>query len=141
MLESLASFARELGHFPVANEIKLKARTEPGFPWHNTFARFGGKQVLAARLRDFCLARGQHDVAVLCAAVIQRSIGLASGAQHDVVVESEFELGYVYLLKSGRYYKVGRTNAVGRRVNVSLRSSFPRKQRSFIPSRPMTRRV
>jgi hypothetical protein len=46
LLESLALFARELGHFPVANEIKLKARAEPGFPWHNTFARFGGKQSL-----------------------------------------------------------------------------------------------
>jgi hypothetical protein len=41
LLESLALSARELGRFPVANEIKMKARTEPGFPWHNTFARFG----------------------------------------------------------------------------------------------------
>jgi hypothetical protein len=36
LLERLATLARELGHFPVANELKLKARTEPGFPWHNS---------------------------------------------------------------------------------------------------------
>ncbi len=70
MLECLAIFARELGRFPVANEIKLKARTEPGFPWHNTFSRFGGKQKLAERLREFALTRGWHDVAALCDTVI-----------------------------------------------------------------------
>jgi hypothetical protein len=62
ILGSLASFTRELGHFPVANEIKLKARTEPGFPWHNTFARLGSKRALIARLREFCMARGDADV-------------------------------------------------------------------------------
>jgi len=58
LLESLAMLTREIGHFPVANEIKLKARTDPGFPWHNTFARFGRKQALAKRLREFAVARG-----------------------------------------------------------------------------------
>lgn len=113
LLESLALFTRELGHFPVANEIKLKARTEPGFPWHNTFARFGGKQALATRLREFCVARGHQDVAALCDAVIARLVRRESHTAEDA--ESESELGYVYLLKSGRYYKVGRSNAVGRR--------------------------
>jgi len=115
LLERLASFARELGHFPVTNEIKLKARTEPGFPWHNAFARFGGKQAVAARLRDFCLVRGQKDVAALCVAVIPPPVGSESNIERDLVLESESVLGYVYLLKSGRYCKVGRSNAVGRR--------------------------
>ena len=115
LLECLAVFARELGHFPVANEVKLKARTEPGFPWHTTFSRFGGKQKLAARLREFALTRGWQDVAALCDAVIAKPSTREPDATEDAGVEAESELGYVYLLKSGRFYKVGRSNAVGRR--------------------------
>ncbi len=115
LLESLASFARELGHFPVDNEIKLKARTEPGFPWHNTFRRLGDKRTLAARLREFCTAQSHEDVAALCTAALSRWDRHTSNAEYDGVAETKSELQYVYLLKSGRYYKVGRSNAVGRR--------------------------
>jgi len=113
LLESLAVFARELGHFPVANELKLRARTEPGFPWHNTFARFGPKRALATRLREFATARGYEDVVVLCDGVASRTGNPIPSADDDPQPESV--LGYVYLMRSGRYYKVGRSNAVGRR--------------------------
>lgn len=116
LLESLAMFARELGHFPVANELKLKARTEPGFPWHTSFTRsFGPKHALATRLREFAMVRGYEDVVALCDGVLTR---LAPPNQSDGAndaSEPESDLGYVYLLKSGRYYKIGRSNAVGRR--------------------------
>ncbi|MCI0705761.1 MAG: GIY-YIG nuclease family protein [Planctomycetia bacterium] len=115
LLERLAFFARELGHIPVANEIKLKARSEPGFPWHNTFSRFGGKQKLVARLREFALTRGWEDVALLCQSVIARPTRREPDAAAGAVVEAEPELGYVYLLKSGRFFKVGRSSSVGRR--------------------------
>jgi len=54
LLNNLAGLVRELGRFPVMSEIKLKARSDPGFPSHNTFRRFGGKQALAAKLQRFC---------------------------------------------------------------------------------------
>jgi hypothetical protein len=115
LLEQLAVFARELGHFPVSNEIRLKARTEPGFPWHNTFARFGRKQDLAKRLREFCVTRRYEDVVALCEAVINRTKGRDTNLDDQAAEQVESGLGYVYLLKSGRYYKIGRSNAVGRR--------------------------
>ena len=115
LLGKLASFVLELGRFPVADEIKLKARREPGFPWHNTFAKFGGKQSLAARLRDFCLQRGQNNVAAICSDLISRSGSSTSTGEEDAHADGSEGLGYVYLMKSGRYYKIGRTNAVGRR--------------------------
>ncbi len=115
LLESLALFTRELGHFPVANEIKLKARTKPGFPWPNTFSRFGGKQKLAARLREFALTRGYEDVAQLSDPVIARLARSESNSNEDMTVGAKPILGYVYLLKSGRFFKVGCSNAVGRR--------------------------
>lgn len=113
LLESLAGFARELGHFPVANELKLRARAEPGFPWHSTFARFGRKHELVTRLRDFAMARGYEDVVVLCDALGEQAARSEPGSEN--AAEPGADLGYVYLMKSGRYYKVGRSNAVGRR--------------------------
>lgn len=115
MLESLAVLAREPGHFPVNNEIKLKARTEPGFPWHSTFARFGGKLALVKRLREFCATRGYEDVVALCDVAVEHTRPRPSGTRDQTSDERESVLGYVYLLKSGRFYKIGRTNVVGRR--------------------------
>ena len=53
LLSSLAILMRELGHFPLYGEIRLKARSDPGFPSHSTFARLGDKKGRAARLRAF----------------------------------------------------------------------------------------
>lgn len=113
LLESLAILAHELGHFPVANELKLRARTQQGFPWHSTYRRFGQRHELAARLRNYAMKRGYEDVAAFCDAVVQR--GGRSKTEAENAVEPGTYLGYVYLMKSGRYYKVGRSNAVGRR--------------------------
>lgn len=115
LLESLAMFAREIGHFPVTNEIRLKARAEPGFPWHNTFSRFGGQLKLAMCLREFATTHGYEDVAGLCDMAIARLERRVPEAAEGLVVEADSELGYVYLMKSGRFYKIGRSNAVGRR--------------------------
>jgi hypothetical protein len=126
LLESLALFTRELGHFPVDNEIKLKARTEPGFPWHNTFARFGNKQALVRRLREYCFIQGYQDVVALCDIKIKLPIDSAENA--EAINESELDIGHVYLMKSGRYYKIGRSNAIGRRER-ELAIQLPEKSK------------
>lgn len=107
VLGSLARFVRSLGRFPVAKEIKLKARTDPGFPWHNTFAKFGRKATLAASLERFCRERGEEDVADICAA-LAKSEARAS----DEVASTASVVGYVYMIRHGsrREYKIGRTN-------------------------------
>lgn len=115
LLERLALFARELGRIPVRAELGLKARTEPGFPWPNTFARLGSKQVLATRLCQFAVARCYDDIVVICEAAIAKPAKRGPTTVEHPLVEAGSDLGYVYLLKSGRYYKVGRSNAVGRR--------------------------
>ena len=111
LLAALASLTKELGRFPVANEIKLKARTEPGFPWHNTFAKFGNKQALANRLSEFCKTRGQEDVVSICESIISKH-NQASSTEEENIDFVTSTIGYVYLLKHGsrREYKIGRTN-------------------------------
>jgi hypothetical protein len=76
LLEKLAALTRELGHFPVAAEIGLKDVHDPDFPNLKTFARFGLKNDLVARVRAFfCEARaGYEDVVTMCEAVAPNTL-------------------------------------------------------------------
>jgi hypothetical protein len=70
LIEKFISLTRELGRFPVATEIKIKARSDDSFPWHNTFARFGSKRQFAAKILDYCKGRsGYDDIITLCAPI------------------------------------------------------------------------
>lgn len=113
LLDNLAGLVRELGRFPVKGEIKLKARSDPKFPSHNTFRRLGGKRALATLLEKFCRDRGHDDLAALCALAAKTDDADDAGGVFEEAATGE--LGYAYLLKAGRFYKIGRTNALGRR--------------------------
>jgi len=111
LLEKLASLARELGRFPVAGELRLRARTDPAFPSHNVFHRLGSKAVLARKLLEYCQARGYQDIAGFCVPLAASP----DAADDENTASASVEFGSIYLLKSGKYHKIGRTNAVGRR--------------------------
>jgi hypothetical protein len=112
LLRKFAELVRELGHYPVAAELRMKTRQQPDFPSHNTFSRFGRKSEVAAALVNWCEANlGWEDVQAICA---EHAIDPESKEVMEESIEGP-EIGYVYLLKSGKYYKVGRSNAPGRR--------------------------
>lgn len=126
LLEQLALLAREIGRFPAANDLKLKARTTPGFPWNNTFERLGNVRSVANQVRDFAVERGWDDVAVICD---KKLASRSDASQHREVRTTETPedaIGYVYLLKSGRHHKIGRSNAPGRRER-ELQIQLPEK--------------
>jgi hypothetical protein len=61
-------------------------------------------------LRDHCTGRsGYEDVVRWCEEYAPRSSDLPNETADDVVI------GCVYLIKSGRFYKIGKTNSLGRR--------------------------
>jgi hypothetical protein len=81
------------------------------FPNPKTFDRLGGKQELVRRLIKYCRSRPNYeDVEQLCA-----NHQTSSKDSSEIVSAAPIEFGFVYLLKSGRYYKIGKTNSVGRR--------------------------
>jgi hypothetical protein len=105
----LAALARELGHFPVTAEVRIKKRSDPTFPNAHVFYKRGGLPALRAKLREYCLARGEEDVAALCGEVTEHE---PAPRTSKAVQKPE---AFVYLMKSGRRYKIGRSKAVGRR--------------------------
>jgi hypothetical protein len=125
LIEKYIGFARELGHFPVDAELRLKARGDETFPSHSTFVnRLGGsKTQLVARIVDYCKDRsGYDDIIALCSPTAR----VARKETAKVEIEPEEIIGFVYLMKSGRHYKVGRSNAAGRR-EYELAIQMPEK--------------
>lgn len=109
LLAKYAGLARELGKLPTKGDLRLKARSDPKFPSDKTFARLGTMAEFVARLRVYCHTAGHEDVARLCGEYVPRK-------RHAAKEEASGEdFGSVYLLKSGRFYKIGRSNACGRR--------------------------
>ena len=123
LMEKLAVLARELGRFPTRTEIQLKTQSDKSFPSAKTFQHRGSKAELAQQLAQFCVGRtGYEDVVALCAPVLEKVV---PEPDHNARIEVEI-LGAVYLLRSGRYYKIGRSNAAGRRER-ELQIQLPEK--------------
>jgi hypothetical protein len=111
LLEKYALFAEELGRLPTANDLRMKDRVEPGFPNQKVFERLGTKLDLVRLVREHCEGTGSHPTVIgLCDGYVPSGSSRISrqGAQTG-------EPGYVYLIKSGRFFKVGRSNSAGRR--------------------------
>jgi hypothetical protein len=126
LLDQLAKLTRELGRFPVYADLRMKARAEQAFPSHNTFRRFGGRTQLAARLLSYCESTGERaDVISICRPIAAEA---EPGKEVDGT-SSPQELASVYLIKAGRYYKVGRSNAPGRR-EYELAIRLPEKPKT-----------
>jgi len=102
---------RRLGRLPTRDELRLRRREGDGFPSYGVFLRFGKKRDLAAKLADYCKTRDDcADVLTILDPVLAEE---PDGDGLDGDTGDQF--GFVYLLRSGRYYKLGRTNEVERR--------------------------
>jgi hypothetical protein len=111
MLDRLAELTLELGKFPVKSEQRLKKLRDPNFPNEKTFARFGSTREISAALRSHCASRTEYSrVTEILGPSEEPAAETAAGRPEQQTV-----LGSVYLLKAGRYFKIGRSNALGRR--------------------------
>lgn len=107
LLGKMAELARELGRWPVSAEQRLKNRQDKSFPNIKAFERFGGKADLQRAAADYCHSReGWEDVPAL---IDVPPTPTQQTRKADTVA------GSVYMLKAGKHYKIGRSNAVGRR--------------------------
>jgi|SRR6185436_7534550 len=113
LLDRLAALVKELGHFPVEGEVRLKARNDPTFPAATTFYQVGSKPQRVAKLVQYAREHHHDDVVAICEPLLvpERQTNVE---RRDKSSENQ-QFGFVYLIRFGRYYKIGRSNAVGRR--------------------------
>jgi hypothetical protein len=121
LLGSFARLTRDLGRLPTTPHMRMKRRSDPTFPNDKVFERFGDRSGLVARLRTFC---EQHQEFADVLDIIGPASPPASGSSRHVP-----PIGYVYLTKFGKHFKIGRTNAVGRRER-ELAIQLPEKSKT-----------
>ena len=126
LIENLISLIREIGHFPVEAELRLKARQDAGFPSHNTFRRLGRKADRASKIIAYCEdCKGYEDIVRICQPLTEVETKSDSEASSD-----DEDVGYVYLMRMGKtkYYKLGYSKSVGRR-EYELTRQTPEKMK------------
>ena len=118
LVEKYIAFVKELGHIPVKGELLIKAKRDKTFPSQTVFYR-EGREALLKRVIAFCEEHPEHkDVMALCREETQGSDAPRKGKS------AKPDVGYVYLMKSGRHYKIGRTISLGSRER-QLASKIP----------------
>lgn len=105
VLSRFAEEVRRLGRMPTHAELGLRRRTDETFPSPNVFTRFGSKRALAARL-----LKVYPDLADLIG-----PLPTEEERTPDTQRPAHVEFGFVYLLRSGKHYKIGKSNSFGRR--------------------------
>ncbi|MBN1796449.1 MAG: GIY-YIG nuclease family protein [Sedimentisphaerales bacterium] len=122
LIEHVVSLIREIRKFPTIGHFRLKAHNTKEFPSYNPFRRLGKKQEMAQKILDYCKSKpGYEDIIEICKGV------LVSSEKEEREVDSggaELRFSFVYLMKSGQYYKIGRSDCVEKR-NYEIGTKLP----------------
>ena len=105
---------REIKKFPSKPDYLLKKRADNNFPTYDTFTRkFNNKAGIAQKLVDYCQEKEEFEDIIELALPYCES---TTTRPKETDTKGNEKFGYVYLLKSGKFYKIGRSDAVDRRA-------------------------
>lgn len=112
LLTVLAELSRKCGRFPTDSETRMARVRDKDFPAARVFERFGTKAAKVEALRQFVSGRAEFaDVLALLPAPETDVQEAGSSAANS----EELGDGFVYMVKLGKAYKIGRTFSVPRR--------------------------
>ena len=119
LLGKVAEAFRYFGKTPTLIELRMYGRQDANFPAHSTLSNhYPTKEEMIEALRSWIAEReGFDDVATLLPPTKPKA------APSQQPLSSIAEDGFVYLIKSGEYYKIGRSNDVERRfkqISIAL---------------------
>ena len=110
VLAHLVALVRRLGRFPTLAELRAERSTNPAFPAGGAFERLGSKFELIDQLRAYCrTAEGCADVP----GILDFSLR-AARSEAAQPADSAGDDGYLYLLQSGKHFRLACTDAEGR---------------------------
>ncbi|MDQ6717843.1 MAG: GIY-YIG nuclease family protein [Gemmatimonadota bacterium] len=107
VLWAAGAITLQLGRFPTAAEIRLAVNSTSQFPSHNTFRRFGGLAGLREALASYADRSSNSRLKELLGDYVRPTNDLSLSAESPPLEE-----GFVYLVKAGRYFKIGKANSV-----------------------------
>lgn len=118
MLAGIAGVARQLGRIPAESDLRVYRASGRYLPGQKAFARhFGGKTGLLLALKRWATAgAGRADITAMLAQV------------HEPCDPPPKITGAVYLMKFGRYFKIGCSATPEQRFN-DLQRSLPERAR------------
>lgn len=110
VLRKYAEAVRHFGRIPAEIDIRMYSRGRESFPGHSTFTNhFGSKDQLIAALAAW--VDGNDDFSDIAELLPE-----SAGTTDEESTSSGSKEGFVYLLKSGKHYKIGRSDDIERRV-------------------------
>lgn len=111
VIQKMIGLIRKLGKFPTYGELRIEKNIDSEFPSSGSlFDTKERKGELAYRIFEWCREKKDYqDILEFCVPIIEQS-----NKQKDII-GADTNIGEVYLFKSGRYYKIGKTNDTVRR--------------------------
>ena len=123
LLESFTLLTKELGRIPVTGDLKVRRNNDPSFPDSKVMmTRFGNKEKLLTKVLEYAQIKNYEDVVNLCELALEEY----SKHENESDLDRNEVSGEVYLFKSGKYYKIGKTLDTVRR-GAELRIQLPEK--------------
>jgi hypothetical protein len=114
MLAALIEETRRLGRFPASRDLRLRHANDPSFPDSNSFQKRWRRQDQLERIAAYCADRPDYaDVLAIVAPLVAQPV---RAPRADATAAQA--LGQVYLIRSGKYHKVGHTRAFARRMRA-----------------------
>ena len=124
LISKYIDLIRELDHFPIEGELRIKGKTDKNFPSHSGFSQLGSKQERIQKIIEYCQGRNELDDIVSHCKVVAKPIHKKINSTTPV----SDSVGYVYLIRHGtrNEYKIGMTRNPIRREG-ELRIELPEK--------------
>jgi hypothetical protein len=118
LLSKLAEAFRHYGKVATTAELRMYRSTDPAFPSHSTLDNhFPTKTEMIICLREWLVnVDGYDDVLAM--------LPKPKAASKERMLRTVTKHGFVYLLRSGAYYKIGKSDEIERRIK-EIRVALP----------------
>lgn len=110
VLSKFVSLALEMDAIPTEADLMIKRKSDSSYPSKATYRRWGNRATLIEKAISFC---EENDDFADTLKIFNAGVSKSTKTRH---ISKDIK-GFVYLLRSGKNYKIGRTNAIGRRLN------------------------